>query len=111
SVERVLVLVQMANEVDDPALVLKCLALPGAALVDQVDAQVAGQERGLPKPLAERLVVVDDLLEDLVVGQERDRGPGPRRLLAPRQVPAWCPPLVLLGPYVAIAAHLQVQPL
>ena len=54
-VQRVLVLVQEGDEVDDPALVVEGVALAGAALVDELDPQAAGQEGGLAHPLGERL--------------------------------------------------------
>ena len=76
SVQRVLVLVEVGDEVDDAALVLEGLALPLAALVDEVDAEVAGEERRLAQALRERRVVVGDLLEDLGVGEEGDRRAG-----------------------------------
>ena len=80
AMERVLVLVQVVDEVDDAALVVERVLLAGGALVDEVDPQAAGEERGLPHPLGERGVVVGDLLEDLGVGRERDqwcRSPSP----------------------------------
>ena len=66
----------MADEVLDPALVLEGDAVGLAALVDQLDLQAAGEEGGLAQPLGERLEVELDLLEDLEVGQEGQRGAG-----------------------------------
>ena len=85
--------------------------LPGAALVDQVDAQVAGQERRLPQPLREGLVVEDHVLEHVVVGMEGDDRPGPLDLLAALQRALGVPAHVVLGPLVAVAAHLEVEAL
>ena len=85
--------------------------LPGAALVDQVDLQAAGQERGLPQPLRERLVVEHDVLEHLGVGMEGDDRPGPLDLLAALQLPLGLPAHVVLRPLVAVAAHLEMEAL
>ena len=76
AVQRVLVLVEVGDEVDDPALVVEGVALAGAALVDQLDLQAAGEEGGLAQPLGQGRVVELELVEDLVVGQEGDRGAG-----------------------------------
>jgi len=108
-VQRVLVLVQVVDEVDDPALVVEAVALAGAALVDQVDPQAAGQERGLPQPLGQRFVVEADLFEDLGVGRERDRSPGVLRRLAPLELVLGLAALVLLRPDVAVAVDLEPQ--
>ena len=111
AVQGVLVLVQVLDEVDDPALVEEGVALAGAALVDELDLQAAGQERGLAHPLGERLVVELERLEDLVVGKEGDRRPGALELLAALQVALRLAALVVLGPLVAVAAHLEVEAL
>ena len=74
AVERVLVLVQVVDEVDDPALVVEGLLLAAGALVEELDLEAAGEERRLAHALRERRVVVGDLLEDLGVGREGDRG-------------------------------------
>ena len=52
----------------------KVTLLALAALVDQLDLQAAGEERGLAQPLGQRLEVELDLFEDLEVGQEGDLG-------------------------------------
>ena len=86
-VQRVLVLVEVGDEVDDSALVVEGVALAGAALVDQLDLQPAGEEGGLAQALGERLVVeLDRVGEDLFVGEEFDRGAGLLRRLALLQV-------------------------
>ena len=54
AVQGVLVLVQVLDEVDDPALVEEGVALAGAALVDELDLEPAGEEGGLAHPLGER---------------------------------------------------------
>ena len=76
AVERVLVLVQVVDEVDDPALVVEGVLLAAGALVEELDLEAAGEERRLAHALGERRVVVGDLLEDLGVGRESDRGAG-----------------------------------
>ena len=75
-VQRVLVLVEVGDEVDQATLVVEGVALAGAALVDQLDLQAAGQEGRLAQALGERRVVEFELVEYLVVGQEGDRGAG-----------------------------------
>ena len=80
--QRVLVLVEVADEVVDAALVLERDLVGRAALVDQLDPQAAGQEGGLAQALGERGEVELDLVEDLEVGQEGDRRPGLLRLRA-----------------------------
>src|SRR5438105_1250252 len=79
-VDRILGRVNVRDEVPDPALVVELNALAAGALVGQADPQPARQECGLAQALAERLVRPVDLLEDLGVGQESDRGTGVRRL-------------------------------
>src|SRR5207244_3847287 len=83
----------------------------GAALVDEVDSKVAGEERRLAEALGEGGVVEREFLEDLVVGEEGDRRAG---LLARRsalQVALRRASLVVLGPDVAVAADLQMEAL
>ena len=111
AVQRVLVLVQVGDEVDDPALVVEAVALAGAALVDQLDLQAAGEEGGLAQALGQGRVVELELVEDLVVGEEGDRGPGRLGRRALLQVGERLAALVVLGPDVAVAADLEVQAL
>ena len=59
AVQRVLVLVQVGDEVDDPALVLEGLPGPTPRSSTRLDLQVTGQEGRLAQPLGERLVVED----------------------------------------------------
>jgi hypothetical protein len=108
-VQRVLVLVQVVDEVDDAALVVEAVGLAGRALVGEVDAQAPGEERGLAHPLRERLVVVVDLLEDLGVRCERDGRAGLLRRLALLQIALRLAPRVVLRPDVAVAADLEVE--
>src|SRR5207237_1322167 len=62
--------------VADPALVVELDRLAAGALVDELDPQAAGQERRLAQPLAKRVGVELELLEDLAVRQVRDRRAG-----------------------------------
>ena len=73
AVDRLLVLVEVGDEVGDAALVVEVGAVALAALVDDRDAQVPGQEGGLAQALLERLEVELERLEDVGVGQEGDR--------------------------------------
>ena len=83
ALDRVLVLVEVGDEVDDAALVLELGSVAVAALVDDRDVHPAGQKRGVTHPLLDRLEVDLKRLEDLGVGQEGDLRAGllrsPRR--------------------------------
>ena len=72
--DRVLVLVEVADEVLDAALVLELDAAAPAALVGERDPQAARQERRLAQALLEDREVEVERLEDLGVGQEGDGG-------------------------------------
>ncbi len=74
AVQRVLVLVEVGDEVDDAALVVEGVLLARRSLVDQLDLEAAGEEGGLAQALGQGRVVELELVEDLVVGQEGDRG-------------------------------------
>src|SRR4029079_768387 len=75
--DRVLVLVQVRDEVLDAALVVEGgLAVALAALVLDPDPQAAREERGLAQTLLERREVEVERLEDLGVRQEGDRRAG-----------------------------------
>jgi hypothetical protein len=75
-VDRVLRLVHMRDEVADPALVVELVDLPARPLVADDDAQAAREKRRLAQTLRKRRRVELGLVEDLRVGQERDRRPG-----------------------------------
>ncbi len=110
-VDRLLVLVEVEDEVLDAAVVLEGDALALAALVGQLEFQSAGQERRLADPLGERLEVVVDVFEDLEVGQEGDLGAvlvGGRALL---EFGHRFAALVVLLPDRAVGFDLQVEPL
>src|ERR1700733_826522 len=63
AMNRVLVLIEMGDEVDDPALVMEAVPLPTGALVDQVDLESASEEGGLAQALGEGRVVELELVE------------------------------------------------
>jgi hypothetical protein len=56
-VDRILVLVEVGDEVPDPTFVAELHAVARAALVDQLDAQALREERGLAHALGEGLEV------------------------------------------------------
>src|SRR5271169_2270955 len=68
----VLVLVEVGDEVLDPALVLELGRVALATLIDNRDLQAAGQEGRLAQALLERVEVEVERLEDVGVWQERD---------------------------------------
>ena len=107
--DRVLVLVEVGDEVPDAALVVELDAPALAALVGQRDLQPLGEVGGLAQSLLERGPVVVQRLEDLGIGQERDRRPGLARLLALAELGQWRPAHVLLRPHMAVAPHLDGQ--
>jgi hypothetical protein len=82
--ERLLAVVEVADEVLDAALGVELGELPLAALVLDRDAQAAGEERRLAQALLERRVVEVDDLEDLRVREEGDRRAVPVGRLALR---------------------------
>ena len=102
--DRVLVLVEVDDEVLDAALVVELgLAAALAALVGDRDPQPAGQERRLAQALLERRELEVQGLEDLRVGQEGDRRAG--LLASPRR----CSSVALRGAaHVALAPHVAV---
>jgi hypothetical protein len=111
-VQLVLVLVEVADEVLDPALVLKGDAVGRPPLVDQLDLQPAGEEGGLAQPLGQGLEVELDLFfEDLQVREEGDLGAVLLGRGALRQLGDRLAALVVLRPDVAFAADLQVEAL
>ncbi len=83
AVDRLFVLIEVGDEVGDAALVVERGPGALATLVDDRDAQVPGQEGRLAQTLLERVEVEIERLEDVSVGQERDR----RAVLAGRLAP------------------------
>ena len=75
-VDRLLGLVDVGDEVTDPAVVLELVAFALGALVDEDDLETAGQECRLAQALSECLGREIELLEDIRVGHEADRGAG-----------------------------------
>ena len=78
AVDRVLVAVDVLDEVAHAAFVLEGDALALGALVGELDAQVLGEEGRLAQALREHAEVEVDLFEDVGVGHERHgraRGP------------------------------------
>jgi hypothetical protein len=109
AMQGILVLVQVADEVDDPALVMEVDLLAAGALVDEVDLQSARQECRLAQALGEGLEVEPDLLEDLEIGEEGDLGPGLLRSRALLELRGGLAARVVLRPDVAVAANLEVK--
>src|SRR5437763_1061145 len=85
--------------------------MPLAALVDQVDAQAGGEERGVAHALLERGEAEVERLEDVGVGQEGDRRAGLVARLAPLESAQRHAALVGLGPDVPVAPYFDVEPL
>ena len=75
-VQRLLVAVEIRDELDDAALVEEIVLL-AVALVLEDDAQPLVEEGELAQALGERVEVVLENLEDLLVGEERDLRPRP----------------------------------
>src|SRR3954471_4690488 len=107
--DRVLALVEVADEVLDAALVLELDAVAAAALVNERDLEPARQERRLAQALLEDREVEVERLEDVGVRREADRGAGLLRRLAPDEVVAWLPAVELLCPEVPVAADLDLE--
>ena len=78
AVDRVLVLVEIGDEVLDAALVLELGGVALAALVDDRDLQAAREEGRLAQALLERVEVEVERLEDVGVGEEGDGRAGGR---------------------------------
>ena len=112
-VDGVLRLVDVRDEVADPALVEELVRLTARALVAQHDAETTGEESGLAEALQQRCRIVIRLVEHLGVGEERDGRPGlvlagdaDRLHLACRIATS-----ELLAVHLAVASHLRDQPL
>ena len=82
AVDRVFVAVDVVDEVAHAAGVLEDGGLALGALVDELDAQVLGEEGRLAQALRQHAVVELDLFEDVGVGHERHGGAGRRVLVA-----------------------------
>ena len=108
-VHRLFVLVEVADEVLDAAVVLEGDALAIGAFVVQVDLETTRQERCFPQPVDQRREVVVDLLEDLAVGEERNLGAVVLGRLTPGEVSLGAAPHVILIPEVSVGPDLQVE--
>src|SRR2546422_8172328 len=105
------VLVQVLDELDDAALEEERVA-PDVVLVLDDDLQPAVQECQLAQPVRERIERELADLEYRRVRLESDDGAVLGRLLARRQGSGGHPALlVTLGPHLAAAADLDVEPL
>ena len=114
AVDRVLLAVDVGDEVADAALVLEDDALAVGALVVELDAQALGEERRLAQALGEHAVVVVDLLEDVGVGHERDGGAGGPvlvELLLLLELGDRHAALEALVPVVAVDVDVELEPL
>ena len=110
-VDRVLARVHVRDEVADPALVVELLGLPARPLVAEHDPQAAREERRLAQALDERRGGELDLLEDLAVGEERDRRAGLLRLADDLEVGLGHAARELLAVDLPVAADLGDEPL
>jgi hypothetical protein len=109
-VDRILLVVDVGDEVPDPAFRVELMPLLALTLVDEDDSKPLGQERGLAQALDQDLRRPLQLVEDLQVGQKRDRRPrflGRADLL---QVGCRLPARELLAIRLAVALHLHPQP-
>jgi hypothetical protein len=109
-VDRRLVLVEVLDELDDAALVEEGVAaLVPLVLDDDLEALV--EEGHLAEPVGERVEGERGLLEDLAVRLELHDGAVLGGLLAGGELAQRHAVLVALGPHLAVAADLQLEPL
>src|SRR6266545_2342308 len=107
---RRLVLVQVLDELDDPALVEKGVrALVSLVLDDDFEAFV--EEGELAEPIGERVEGKSRLLEDLRVRLEANDRAVLGALLPRRQLTRRHPILVALRPHPSAPADLEIEPL
>ena len=109
-VEDGLVLVEVLDELDDAALVLELVGFVDPLVGDR-DPDAAVEEGQLPHPLGQDLEIELGRLEDLVVGPERDLGPGLLGLADLLELGQRDAALVALGVDPAVALDLEVEPL
>ncbi len=111
SVDPLLLVVQVPDEIDDPAGIPELLnAGRKLALVGKGDAEVAVEEGGFPHVGGKRVPRILDRLEDLGVGPEGDLGPRRLRLAGGTQAPAGLPPLERHRPDLAVSLDLDLEP-
>src|SRR5262249_51479680 len=108
-VERGLVLVQVLDELDDPALVEERVT-PRVALVLDDDLEAAIQERQLAQTIAECVERERRLLEDRGRGLESDDRAGLLRRARWGQRTSRHAVLVALGPLLPITPDLELEP-
>ena len=108
-VDALLAVVHVGDEVADAALEPEIRPLSAGALVGELDAQPTREKRHLAQALRQRLERVVGLVEDVGVGQERDRRTPLGALLALRERPRRVAALVALAPDVAVAVNLEVK--
>ncbi len=114
AVDRVLVAVDVGDEVLDAAGILERRRLAVGALVVEHDAQVLGEEGGLAQALREDAEVEVDLLEDVGVGHERDRRARRRLLVALLlllELGHGRAALEALVPVIAVGVDVELEPL
>src|SRR6267378_3754026 len=108
---RCFVLIQVFHELDDAALEEERVAAAVVLVLDD-DLQPAVQERQLAQPVRQRVERELGDLEDRRIRLESDDGAVLARLLAGRQRRGRHPALlVALGPHLAPAADLDIEPL
>ena len=102
----------MRDEVSDPTFVVEFDNLAAGALVGQDDPQATREERRLAQPLLQRFGRELQLLEDLRVGQERDRRPRVAvvRVADHCQIRVGDAAREFLAVELAVAAHFGDQP-
>ena len=113
AMDGVFVAVDVVDEVAHAAGVLEHGGLALGALVDELDAQVLGEEGRLAQALRQHAVVVLDLFEDVGVGHEghdvRRRGVF-GELFEPFERPHGDAALEALMPVVAVAVDVELEP-
>ena len=109
-IEDFLVLIEELDEFDDPALVLKLVAL-GDPFVRDGDPDAPVEEGQLPEPLGQDLEAVFGHFEDFVVGPERDFRSGLLRFADLFQLRQRNAALVALDEDAAVALDLEVESL
>jgi hypothetical protein len=103
--------VDVGDEVPDAALGVELVAALALALVDERDAEPLREECGLPQMLHERVARPLELLEDLRVGEERDRRASVLRRSDRDHLGRRVPTRELLAVHLLVAVHLRDQPL
>ena len=114
AVDRILLAVDVGDEIADAALILEGDALAVGALVVERDGETLGEERRLAQALGEHAIVVVDIFEDVGVCQEGDGGARRAVLLEflpLDQVGDRVAALEALVPVVAVHVDVELEPL